>query len=297
MGTTWSVRIVAPPGRPPARQAIEAALALVDRQMSNWRADSDIARFAAAAAGEWVALPEEAFTVVAEALAVAADSAGAYDPTVGPLVDLWGFGPGGTRVTAPDARAIAAARARTGWARIALDRATRCLRQPGGVALDLSAIAKGFAVDLVSGRLADAGFANHLVEIGGELKGEGVKPDGTPWFVALERPPGIENAVESVAVLHGLAVATSGDYRRFFEAGGSRYAHTIDPRSGRPAADPPAAVSVLHASCMTADALSTALTVLGVEAGMAFARDRGIAALFVTRRGEHMTPALAAMLD
>ncbi|MCC7271587.1 MAG: FAD:protein FMN transferase [Alphaproteobacteria bacterium] len=302
MGTGWSVKLVAPAtALGGARSIVAEALDAVVAQMSTWEADSDVSRFNAAPAGTWQALPEALYRVLSHALAVAHDSAGAYDPTVGPLVDLWGFGPTGPRTEPPDEGAIAVARADTGWSRIALDPATRRARQPGGVALDLSAIAKGFAVDLVSERLDRGGFADHLVEIGGELVGRGVKPDGTPWWVLLEQPPGMADRPETVIALHGLAVATSGDYRRYFAAGGKRHAHTIDPRTGRPASHPPALVAVLHRSCMAADALSTALTVLGADAGMAFARERDVAALFLVRdaagTAEHMTPAFAAMLD
>ena len=306
MGTTWSVKLVAERGLDLAeiRRGIEARLDRVVAQMSTWEPDSDLSRFNRAPAGSWHALPRECVHVLAHALEVAADTGGAYDPTVGPLVDLWGFGPAPSRGTRPPAAAIAGARRRTGWARIALDVHARRGRQPGGVAVDLSSIAKGFAVDEVATHLHRSGVTSYLVEIGGELRGHGVKPDGTPWWVALERPPatgGGAGVGEAIVALHGLSVATSGDYRRSFEDGGRRYSHTIDPRTGCPVDHGLASVTVLHPECMAADALATALSVLGPDAGLAHAHRRGLVALFVVRAGaggleERMTPGFAALL-
>lgn len=307
MGTTWSVKLVAPRGLHPAgiRGDIEARLDRVIAQMSTWEPDSDLSRFNRAPAGRWCELRVECLTVLAHALEVAADTGGAYDPTVGPLVDLWGFGPARRPHTRPSADAIAAARARIGWERLTLDARGRRVRQPGGVSVDLSSIAKGFAVDQIAAHLRRLGVTSYLVEIGGELRGHGAKPDGTPWWVALERPadsPGDGSGPGHLIVaLHGLSVATSGDYRRFFEDSGRRYSHTIDPRTGCPVDHGLASVTVLHPECMIADAVATALTVLGAPAGLAYARRRGLAALFIERgpRGieERMTPSFAAMLE
>ncbi|MDF3834129.1 FAD:protein FMN transferase, partial [Cupriavidus basilensis] len=194
------------------------------------------------------------------------------------------------------------ARALCGWQRIVLDEAAGRARQPGGVRLDFCAIAKGFGVDAVSRYLSGKGIASHLVEVGGELRGHGVKPDGLPWWVALESPPGTSPAMQDTLVaLHGLSVATSGDYRRYFDSDGRRYAHTLDPRTGYPASHALASVTVLHPQCMLADAYSTALTVLGPEAGMVFARRHALAARFLIRHSngfeERLSPAFEAMLS
>jgi thiamine biosynthesis lipoprotein len=180
----------------------------------------------------------------------------------------------------------------------------RCVLQPGGVQFDLSSVAKGFAVDRVSHALRDLGAADHLVEIGGELRGSGTKPDGSPWWVALDQPAAGDAgdpACETIVALHGLSVATSGDAQRYFERDGRRWSHTIDPRTGRPVSDRLAAVTVLHPSCMRADALATALTVLGPDGGLDYATACGLAARFVIRRArgieERITPAFAAMLE
>lgn len=300
MGTTWSVKAVLAPERAaaPLVRGIEACLGAVIRQMSPWEPDSDISRFNRAPAGTWQALPAAFFAVLDYALALARDTAGAYDPTIGALVGLWGFGPEGPVAAPPPPAAVAAARARCGHARVAVDRAQGRALQPGGVALDLSSAAKGYAVDLVAEYLAAAGVGSFLVEIGGELRGQGRKPDGAPWLVALEEPPPAPPA--TLVALHGLAVATSGDYRRRFEHGGRCYAHTIDPRTGLPAVNGLASVAVLHPRCLCADALATALMVLGPEAGPDYARRRGLAARFVldgtAGPRERVTPEFAAMV-
>ncbi|MGY8526713.1 FAD:protein FMN transferase [Paracidovorax citrulli] len=312
MGTTWAVRCLLPPDQRPETigAGIQAVLDDVVAQMSNWRGDSDIGRYKDAAAGEWVTLPQACLHVVRTALTVARDSGGAYDPSAAALVDLWGFGPGGPVAAAPDVGAIEQARERCGWREVEIDTAASRVLQPGGVSLDLCAIAKGHGVDAVSAWLCSNGVAHHLVEVGGELRGEGVKPDGMPWWVELETPPLESGPAPSpedsaspapIAVaMHGLAVATSGDYRRYFHDGGRRHSHTIDPRMGYPISHAVASVTVVHAECMLADALSTALTVLGPEAGMRFAAERGIAARMLLRTPdgflERMSPAFAAML-
>lgn len=317
MGTTWSVSaVLADDGADSGddiKAAIEAVFANVIAQMSNWSETSDLSRFNRAPAGAWVTLPEEGFTVLQAALQVARDSGGAYDPSAGPLVDLWGFGPVGhvgARQTAPTVDDVARARQRCGWQRIEVDVPNRRARQPGGLALDFCAIAKGFAVDAVSRCLDAHGVTHHLVEIGGELRGQGLKPDGMPWWVELESPQagghgrnahGTPSTPRTLVALLGLSIATSGDYRRYFEQDGRRFAHTIDPRTGYPAAHALASVTVIHRDCMLADAFSTALTVLGPQAGMEFARRHALAARFLVRtpRGfdELTSPAFAAMLS
>lgn len=302
MGTSWTARIVVEDqARLPAlRTAIEAALAGVVAQMSDWEPESDISRFNRAPAGSSQVLPPEFFAVLEHALALAAATEGAYDPTAGRLVDLWGFGPTPAPSLPPSEADIAAARATVGWERLTLDPARRGAVQPGGMRLDLSSIAKGHGVDAAAQALREAGVAHFLIEVGGELLGAGLKPDRTPWWVEIEAPPGAA-MTPIVAALHGLAIATSGNYRRFFDADGERFAHTLDPRTGRPVDNRLASVTVLHASCMAADAMATALTVLGPDAGLSFASLRGIAAHFMIeaegRFVERMTPAFGAMLD
>jgi thiamine biosynthesis lipoprotein len=253
MGTTWRARLAAPAGFERARLqvAIEALLAALVAEMSHWDEGSVLSRFNRAALGSWTALPPDFATVIAAALDVAARSGGAFDPAIGTLVDLWGFGPVAAP-GAPDVAAIAAALARSGWGRLDYDPAGRRLRQPGGVRLDLSGIAKGYAVDRLSALLEAHDVRHSLVEIGGEFVGRGMRPDGDPWWVELETPGAVVAPIR--VALHQLAVATSGDY--------VRGRHTIDPRTGRPV-EHALAVSVIHRSAMLADAWGTALSVAG----------------------------------
>ena len=308
MGTTWSVRLDA------ARKAdlhalhagIQARLDRVVAQMSTWDANSDICTYNRADAGTWLRIPEEFSTVLACALRIADTSDGAFDPTIGSLVGLWGFGAEAARGDAPSADERDAARDTIGWHRIVLRDGE--LLQPGGVRLDLSAIAKGFGADLVVAGLREAGIAGALVEVGGELHGIGRKPDGTPWRVLVEAgPEEIDHSLEPrVLDLDGIAVATSGDRWHHYtmrDAHGieRRYTHTIDPRSGEPVEHAPVAVSVVARDAMHADAWATALTVLGEDAGFALAQRQGLAVRYLGRDGdgrlrERMTDAFRAHL-
>jgi thiamine biosynthesis lipoprotein len=299
MGTSWSVKAATAMADHHILSIVENALALVIAQMSQWEPDSDISRFNRSSAGTWHMLPDEFFSVLRCALDLARDTDGAYDPTIGALSDLWGFGASGRRIDVPDRPDIDAARQQCGRRDVRLDHDRRAVLQPGSVQLDLSSIAKGFAVDLVSETLSKRGITDHLVEIGGELRGSGVKPDGSPWWVALEGGDGA--ADDMIVALHGLSVATSGDVRRHIKDGGRKLSHTLDPRTGWPVSDKLTFVTVFDRSGMKADALATALTVLGPEEGYDFAAVRDIAARFIIREAtglqERMTPAFAAMLD
>lgn len=306
MGTAWSARLVVPPATDlaPLKRGIETVLARIIDEMSPWEPGSHISRFNAAPAGTWHRLPDGFVTVLSAALDWAERTGGAYDPTIGASVNLWGFGPAPSRGIVPDPQSVDRARAHGGWRRVVLDRKNRTAYQPGGVLLDLSSIAKGFAVDEVTRFLRSRGIDNLLVEIGGELRGEGVKPDGTPWWVALERPRSSRHAEalpETLLALTGLSVATSGDEQRYFDDHGRRYAHTLDPATGVPVAHDLVSVTVLAGDCMTADAAATALMVLGPERGPAFAAEHRMAARFVRLNEaaltEHLSPAMASMLD
>ena len=332
MGTIWRVRY-AHAGSGDPRAAIEARLAGIVREMSQWSEGSLLSRFNRSAAGTWTLLPADFARVMSRGLEIAAATAGAFDPAIGRLVDLSGFGPVAVEA-APEVAAIADAQAVSGWRRLRLIPAHRSValprrtpgpsgvaqengvqRQPtavpqldpgvrrgsagsgaylyqrGGLALDLSGIAKGYAVDAIAELLRAHGIAHCLVEIGGELVGRGIRPDGEPWWVDLESPPGLDLPPLRIA-LHGIAVATSGDYRRG--------AHTLDPRTGRPITNGMISASVIHETALEADAWATALTVLGADEALALATERGIAARLVTVidgvAREHLTPALDAML-
>jgi len=297
MGTTWSVRFVGPADADLATRTrgIQAVLDAVVAEMSTWEAGSDVSRFNRAPAGHWQTLPPHCFEVLACGLEVARRSGGACDPAAGRLVDLWGFGPEGRHdqpgFRPPSEAELQSARQAGGWTRLEIGAAARRVRQPGGLSLDFSGIAKGFGVDQVAGHLMHLGVRDHLVEVGGELRGAGVKPDGSPWWVDLEVPPVAASSVDAARIaLHGLSVATSGDYRRHYEWEGERHAHTIDPRNGRPVRNGTMSVTVLHRECVWADAWSTAFTVLGADAGIRLADTEGLAAHWIERdaRGRPM---------
>lgn len=290
MGTRWRVDLCT--ARHVALEALHAGiqsrLDSVVAQMSTWERDSDICRFNRAPAGTRQVLPEAFSTVLTCALEVARASGGAFDPTVGPLVAAWGFGADAAAQAIPHDVPLDALRVRIGWQRIAFDPHTRVACQPGGVSLDLSAIAKGFAVDEIVTWLHGAGIAAALVDVGGELRGYGRKPDGMPWRVLVETgDDAMDDAMAPcVLALHDRAVATSGPRWHHYAQAGRMHAHTIDLRDGRPVADAAAAVTVVADDAMRADAWATALTVMGVEAGHAFACERGLAARFVIRSAQ-----------
>jgi len=292
MGTVWRIALAAPAtlDETALRTAIAARLASLVSEMSHWDAQSHLCRFNRAPAGSWFSLPSDFAAVITAALDVAELSGGAFDPALGALVDLWGFGPPGPRAR-PSDDAVAAARARSGRSRLAFDQAARRLRQPGGLQLDLSGIAKGYAVDAVAALLRKHGANHALVEVGGELAGMGMRPDGDPWWVDLENPPALGLPLFRVA-LHECAVATSGNY--------VRGDHNIDPATGRPAANGVVSVSVIADTAMLADAWASALAVLGPDQGMAAAETHRLAARIVSigPKGtrETISPALAAML-
>lgn len=293
MGTYWRVRIAAAPtlDRAGVAQAIQARLDELVAQMSHWLPGSQLCAFNTAPGGHWMVLPADFASVMDAGLIIAEQSDGAFDPTAGRLTDLHGLGPN-PRATAPSEATLDDAVRASGWRKLAFDRAASRLRQPGGLWLDLSGIAKGYAVDAVAELLARQGLRHCLVEIGGECVGRGMKPDGEPWWVDLEAPPEWRAQPLRVAA-HQLAAATSGNY--------VRGDHTLDPRTGRPVRNGIGAVSVLHPSAMVADAWATALTVLGREQGAALAIRQGLAARILSRQDglvrEWLSPALVAMLD
>ena len=301
MGTTWSVKAVLPATTDLAalEAMVQRALDAVVAEMSPWEPLSDLSRYNRAAPGSWTTLPAATATVLRRAIEVAEQTNGAFDPTLGALTDLWGFGPRPFSGGPPLAADIGPLRDAGGWKRLTLD--GDALFQPGALRLDLNGIAKGFGVDQAAAALDRAQVKSYLVEVGGELRGVGAKPDGQPWWVELERPPTANDAEQTLVALHDLAVATSGDYRRFFDHDGRRYAHTLDPATGAPTTNATVSVTVLAKDCMSADAWATALTVMPPDAALAFAAAHDLAALIVSRGPggleERLSPALQAMLD
>lgn len=294
MGTVWRIHAVPPRDVAPMaiRHAVQTRLDALVAQMSHWEPESELCRFNRLGQGEWATISPDFATVMQAALDIAQAGDGAFSPSIGTLVDLWGFGPPGPIGADPDSAMIAAALPLGDWRLLGFEPEARRLRQPGGLALDLSAIAKGYAVDAVMRDLASMGIAHALVEVGGELSGRGLRPDAQPWWVDLESPPGARLAPLRVG-LHGLSVATSGSYVR----GG----HNLDPRTGHPASGGVTACSVIHASAMLADGWASALTVLPLDQGMALATRMGMAVRWVVGQDgqarEWLSPALLAMLE
>lgn len=295
-GTYYVVKIVEPPSGALGeaqlqglRLDLERELADVDAKISGYRPDSEISRFNS---GEDAAVfSPESFEVLQAALEIAGRSGGAFDPTIGPLVEAWGFGPGGRDDASGREELVAQARLRVGFQRIALDPATRSVtKEVPGMHLDLSAIGEGHAIDRLTNFLASRGFENVLVELGGEARARGRNAEGGKWRIGIERPNRERGVVQKIVELGGeegsAAIATSGDYRKYYEQDGKRLSHLIDPRTARPIEHKLASVSVVAESCRKADAWATALMVLGPEEGLKTAEAENLAALFLVREGE-----------
>ncbi len=283
MGTRYRVLISRP--TVPEKEisvGVRRVLDRVDRRMSTYKPESEVSRFNASAGTGWFPVSAETARVVAKALEVWRESGGAFDITVAPLVDLWGFGPKLVPERIPAGAEIEAALARTGSRHLAVRLEPPALRKElPQLEIDLSAIAKGYAVDAVAAWLEARGIHDYLVELGGEVRVSGHHPDGRPWRVAVERAA---EGRAGVLELNAGAVATSGDYRNWFELDGVRYSHEIDPRTGRPVSHGLVQVTVLAPSCMEADAWATALLVAGPREGPDLARRLGLKALFLRRR-------------
>lgn len=295
MGTTYSVKLVGLPRSADLdamKLGVHGVLETVNRQMSTYRPESELSRLNAADAGVWVPTSDDTRLVIDEALRISHLTQGAFDPTIGPVVDLWGFGSGREEPQLPSQVELAAVRETVGFSKVETRSGEPAVtKQASGVHLDLSGIAKGFGVDRVAEYLERQGIENFLVEVGGELRSKGKAPGGQPWRVGIERPSGVPGDLQQVVDLNGEALATSGNYRIFFEQDGQRYSHIINPRSGRPVEHNLASATVVAPTTMEADALSTSLLVLGPDAGMEFAVEQDIAAFFVTGNGESFSEA------
>lgn len=296
MGSAWTVKVlgVAPADEAGLRDGIQSRFDAVNLALSTWRADSALSRFNAQDTGEWVDVDPELAAVLRYALGLGAASGGAYDVTVGPLVDLWGFGPDPATWRVPDADRIAAARARVGWRQVEVDPARDRARKVPGVRIDLSSLGKGRGVDRVAAYLDGRGVSNYLVDLSGKLRARGVNARGEAWRVAVEQPGPDQRdgahptrvpaaIVDAVVSLRDASIATAGDYRRFFESGGKHYSHIIDPATGAPVAHQTVSATALATSCMEADALATVFMAMPPEAALRLANERGVPALLIGR--------------
>jgi thiamine biosynthesis lipoprotein len=258
----------------------------LEQQFSTYRESSELSRFNANRGTAWIPVSAELARVAEESRAVSELTGGAYDPTVGPLVRLWGFGAQRRAGALPMEAEISVARERVGWRNLEARAETPALRKVHAeVSADFSSMAKGFASDEIGRLLVAEGVGNFFVQIAGDVKCGGHAGDGGPWRVGIEEPRDDGRALACAVALADQAVSTSGDYRNFFLSDGRRYSHIIDPRTGQPAATGLASVSVVHASCARSSALATALFVLGPEAGFALAARERLACLFILRDG------------
>lgn len=287
MGTSFSIKIVEPPENIDMERLgrhVETEILDVENRMSTYIGGSEISRFNDYGGTDWFAVSAVFCDTVRGALHLAERTEGAFDVTVGPVVNLWGFGPGGRIESPPDAGELAERLALTGHEKLHADCTRPAIRKDlAGIYVDLSAYAKGYAVDRAAVSLRDGGVSNFLVEIGGEIRAAGHNPRGKAWSIAVERPVAGGRSVQNVYELADAAMATSGDYRNFFEHEGLRYSHTIDPRTGRPVGHDGASVTVISDTAADADGLATALLVMGPAAGFEFAERESIAAYFLIR--------------
>nr|WP_318652072.1 FAD:protein FMN transferase [Pseudomonas sp. PDM14] len=284
MGSHYSLKYVAAAGgvEPVQVQAeVQRLLDEVDEQMSTWRADSAVSAFNQLPAGSCLDMPDPVLALVRYGETLSSASAGAFDLTLAPLLDLWGFGAQSRDRQVPSAEQLAGARGRVGYRYLRI--VERQLCKDAAVQLDLASIVAGYTVDRIATRLGELGVRSYLLDVTGEVKAAGRKPDGSAWRVAIEAPRDGQQVVQQIIALDGLGMSTSGDYRNYFERDGRRYSHTLDPQRGAPVAHDLASVTVIDPSALHADGLSTLLMVLGPERGFAYAEQAGVAALFIRR--------------
>jgi len=284
MGTTYHIKVVGSmtdPESTATAEAIEDALKNVDTKMSTYKSDSEVSQVNAASAGVPVSLSEDTFHVFTLARQVNEESDGAFDITVGPLVNAWGFGPAGPGKT-PDDAELSELLKLVGPDKFVLDPVANTLtKTDGSVYCDPASVSEGYAVDEVAEVLLARGYKDFMVEVGGEVRCAGQNAGGGPWKIAIEKPVDGDRVIQEVVGLQDTSLSTSGNYRKFYMVDGKRISHTIDPKTGRPVAHQLASASVLHPICALADAYSTAIMVLGPEKGLAFAEKMGLPTLLI----------------
>lgn len=289
MGTSWHVSagIASQANSEQLTELVQRALDQVNDAMSTYQAQSDLGRFNRAVPGQWVPISRQTLEVTLIALQVALQSDNAFNPAVAALVDLWGFGPTGSKGQgAPTAIQIEAAMAASQLQQLEIDETVPALRKQSAMSLDYSAIAKGYGVDQVAQQLERAGIHNYMVEVGGEVRTAGEHPEGRPWRIGIERPQLLQGQAVLAIALGDEAVATSGDYRNYRELDGRRYSHTIDPATGYPVSHRLASATVLAPTAVLADAYATAITVMGPERGLAFAESMALPVYLLVKQGD-----------
>ncbi|GAB3018834.1 FAD:protein FMN transferase [Bowmanella dokdonensis] len=284
MGTTYHIKFVNQPGldEQQLQADIDQALLRVNKLMSTYDPESELSRFNRWQSTEPFPLSQETLMVMREAKRLGELSGGLLDITVGPLVNLWGFGPRARPETIPTQTLIDTTRDQTGLDKLIVEESSARKTQPQ-LYVDLSTIAKGYGVDVVADLMESRDLSSYLVEIGGEMRLAGHKANGADWRVAIEKPVSGERAVQQIISVGNNGLATSGDYRNYYEEGGVRYSHLIDPTTGYPIQHNLVSVTVVHPSCMTADGLATAISIMGPERGLAFAEKYNLAVMLISR--------------
>ncbi len=286
MGTTYNIKVIGEnldSGK--LQQGIDEKLKQLNQEMSTYIADSELSKFNQSTSLTPIKVSTGLARVVKEAMRLGELSNGALDVTVGPLVNLWGFGPEYRPETVPSDELLSTTKASIGLDKLSFENGLLAKKIPE-LYVDLSTIAKGYGVDLVAEFIEAHGINNYLVEIGGEMRLKGFKHTGELWHVAIEKPLSSERAVHQIIVPKDNAVATSGDYRIYFEADGQRFSHIIDPKTGKPISHKLVSVTVIHPSSMTADGLSTAMMVMGEDRALAFAEENDLA-VYIIVKTEH----------
>lgn len=285
MGTTYNIKYTQQVGIPSSsvlQVEIDRLLEEVNDQMSTYRESSELSRFNRYSGNDPFSVSEQTAIVVQEAIRLNELTLGALDVTVGPLVNLWGFGPEARRDVVPSEEALAQRKAKTGIVHLSVEGHTLRKDIPD-LYVDLSTIAKGWGVDVIANYIESQGVENYMVEIGGEIRLKGLNREGVPWRIAIEKPATEERTVQEIIEPGEMAIATSGDYRNYFERDGVRYSHIIDPKTGYPINNYVVSVTVFDKSSMTADGLATGLMVLGEEKGMAIAELNQIPVLMIVK--------------
>jgi len=285
MGTTYNVKYL-PGDNSPTGEAlqveIDKLLEQVNDQMSTYRKDSELSRFNQYQGDQPFSVSKETAIVVKEAIRLNKLTEGALDVTVGPLVNLWGFGPEARPDVVPSDEELAARKAMTGIGYLDATDSTLTKTLPN-LYVDLSTIAKGWGVDVVADYIESQGVGNYMVEVGGEMRVKGVNSEQVPWRIAIEKPSVEERAIQEIIEPGDMAIATSGDYRNYFESDGIRYSHIINPQTGKPINHKVVSVTVLHPSSMTADGLATGIMVLGEDKGLDVANKNKLAAMIIVK--------------
>ena len=285
LGTFYTLTVVAPPEgvtEERIRELADTALDRINTLMSTYKEDSELSRFNRHAEPSPFSLSPESYEVFSIALAISEESGGALDITVGPLVNAWGFGPGSRREP-PDEEEIRQLLLHQGYEKLRLLEEGSIVKEDPLLYCDLSAVAKGYAVDVVARALEDAGISRYMVDVGGEMRVAGRNARKEPWGLGIEKPLTGVRELEMAVQLEEGSLATSGDYRNMYIHEGKRISHTIDPATGHPVQHDLASVSVIHPSCAWADGYATALLVLGPEKALALAQEKKLAVMLIIR--------------